>query len=95
MQVRVSPVQESAFAIERRTAEMDDLILIDGKLDIASDEQMMAPRAKARLIERPPLLERIVNLQKLELPAECGEERLQRLPLFLWVCFDIHGRLGG
>jgi hypothetical protein len=65
MQVRILPIQKPPVAIESRAAEMDDLKLIDGKLDVPSKEQMVAPAATTRLIERPPLLERIMNLKKL------------------------------
>jgi hypothetical protein len=56
------PIRKAAFAIERGAAELHSLAVMLQKLDFPSQEEMLALFAEARLIQRPPLLVRVVGL---------------------------------
>lgn len=74
MQVRVLPVGEAGVAAEGRAAKMEDHVIVLRDLDFATDEQMLAARAVAQFIQRPPLLEGIVLLEQLQL-SPIGERQ--------------------
>jgi len=56
MQCGILPVLETTVAIESGAAKMENLPIILQKPDVPPEKQMLALRAEAHLIERPPLL---------------------------------------
>ena len=76
MQIRVAPILKPAVAIERGALEMNPLVFILQKPDLPPEEQVRAPGAEPRFIQRPPLLMGIVRLQKFELPSEGSDQRM-------------------
>jgi hypothetical protein len=81
MQIRIPPIRESPVAIERRAPELDALPFILQKPDFAAQEEVLALCAKPRLIQGPPLLVRVVFLQKLELPSKRRDQRMRHARL--------------
>ena len=77
VQIRVAPIGEAAFAIERGAAEMDSLMFVLKEPDFPAQEEMLALFAEPGFIQRPPLLVRIVGLQELQLPSERGDQRMR------------------
>ena len=64
----------TALAIDRGAVEMIVFLVVDKDANIAADEQVFAPLAKARLVKGPPLLEGIVRSHDLQLSSGRGDE---------------------
>lgn len=65
IQFRILPVTPSSLASVGWTAKVNLATVVFDQLDIPSNKQVLALRAKAHLSKRPPMFERIARLKKL------------------------------
>ena len=76
MQFRVLPVLEAAVTPVCGTREVKNKIVVLEYPDLIPDEQVLALCAKPHLVDRPPLLQGIMRLEKLKLSAFGESEQI-------------------